>query len=74
MEFKFWSVLALAITLVGTVLNARKNIWGFYVWLVANMMWLVITWKMRDASLAIQYLVFTILNIYGIFEWKRKGR
>jgi nicotinamide riboside transporter PnuC len=72
MKFNFWSIVALLFTLSGTVLNSRKNIWGFYIWIIANLMWLIITWSISDASLTIQYLVFLILNFYGIWQWKKK--
>jgi len=72
MKFNLWSIIALTFTLIGTVLNAQKKILGFYIWIIANLLWLIVTWKFNDVSLTIQYLIFTILNFYGIWQWKKK--
>jgi len=73
MELKLCSIIALVITLLGTILNSRKNIYGFYIWIVANIMWLVITLKLQDISISIQYIIFILLNFYGIYQWKKKN-
>lgn len=72
MKFDYWSGMALFITLLGTVANSQRKIQGFYIWIIANLMWIFITWNYQDAYLTLQYVVFLILNFYGIWQWKKK--
>jgi hypothetical protein len=63
-----WS--ATFLSLVGAILNANKLISCFYVWSLANILWMGFAIKHRHWGLLIMNLVFLGINIFAIFKWK----
>ena len=66
-----WSATALSV--FGAVLNAKKLISGFYVWSLANVLWLYFGWKFKHWGLVVMNLIFLSINIYAIFNWSALG-
>lgn len=62
-----WSATALSI--FGAVLNANKLIAGFYVWSIANILWLSFSWKHKHWGLFVMNIIFLGINIWGIINW-----
>jgi len=60
-------------SLTGAILNARGKIAGFYVWIPANIAWVVWDWRMGEFSQAAVFIAFTAISVWGIYQWKRKG-
>ena len=70
--------IALALSLYGAYLNARKRISGFYIWIISNAFWMglngYIYFKGNTEILSqiFMFFIYTLLNFYGIYEWKKK--
>jgi hypothetical protein len=58
--------------LLGTVLNVKKNIWCFYIWSVANILWLAFDIFTGIYSRALLDFVQLIFALWGIKEWRKK--
>lgn len=69
-EIVMWIVSG--ISLLGTILNANRNRFGFYAWLVTNAFWVVVDFKAGLYSQAALFFAYFILAIVGIVQWKKK--
>lgn len=58
------------ISLIGSVLNARKSKWCFYIWILANTLWLIYDVYIGLYSRAALDIMQTIICISGIIYWK----
>lgn len=63
--------IAAFISLIGIILNARKNIWCWPVWTVSNFLWITYSGIQGDVPYIILWIVFTIFNLYGWWQWSR---
>ncbi len=56
----------------GAILNARKNVYGFYLWIVSNIGW--VAWDVMTESWGQIpfFAVCTIISAYGIICWNKK--
>lgn len=61
----------MAISLSGTVLNVKKNILCFYVWLVGDVLWCVFDLSSNMYGCSALDFVQVILSICGIISWKK---
>ena len=61
------------ISLVGLLYNARMNIKGYYIWLVANVAWIPLSVLAGAWYQTPIWIGFTIGSIYGIREWKARS-
>lgn len=57
--------------LFGAILNARKRIEGFYVWLVTDMLGALFLVKQGLYYMAGMYVLFAASCIYGIVHWRK---
>lgn len=64
-----WGATALSIG--GAVLNANQLIQGFYLWTIANILWILFGIKFKHWGLVIMNIVFLCINIFGVFTWWR---
>jgi len=62
-----WAATTLSV--VGALLNAKLNIFGFYLFIIANLLWMSFSWKHKHWGLLVMNLIFLALNIYGIYTW-----
>ena len=60
-----------AISLIGTVLNIRKNILCFYIWFVGDVLWFTFDFTQGTYGRSILDFVQVILAVCGIFSWKK---
>ena len=65
-----WALTALS--LLGTVLNVKKLRCCFYLWTVANILWLIYDIYIGLYSRALLDTVQLGFAIWGIIEWRRK--
>jgi len=71
--------IALILSIVGAILNARKLIIGFYIWTLSNVFWIALNIHLyiqgnpEVVSQIIMFVIYTILNFYGIYKWKKMG-
>ena len=61
------------IAIVGAVLNARQSIKGFYLWLVSNTGFIVINFLIGMPAQATLFIVYNIITVYGIYQWRKTG-
>jgi hypothetical protein len=61
------------ISLVGLLYNARMNIKGYYIWLVANVAWIPLSVLAGAWYQTPIWIGFTIGSIYGIREWRARS-
>ena len=62
-----WIATLLSVT--GAVLNAFLIKEGFYIWGVANFIWISVGLKHKMYGMALTFSVFLIINIIGIIYW-----
>jgi nicotinamide riboside transporter PnuC len=66
-------IIAVIVSVIGTILNARKNIKGFYLWAIGNGMLVIYMGIKAEYSLTAFYLFMIAMNIYGIQQWKKQN-
>ena len=62
--------IAVICSVVGIVLNARKVIWCWAVWIISNIMWTIHALTIKDWAAVCLWIVFTGFNIYGWYQWQ----
>ncbi|MEK6824370.1 MAG: nicotinamide mononucleotide transporter [Nanoarchaeota archaeon] len=60
---------AMAMSVIGAVMNAQLNVWGFYVFMLGNILWISFSMKHRHWGLFVTQVMFFALNVYGIWIW-----
>jgi len=58
------------LSLAGTVLNVKKLRACFFVWVIANILWLVYDISQALYSRALLDIVQTAFAVWGIIEWR----
>jgi len=61
--------IAFLFSMVGIVLNAKKIIWCWPVWLVSNVLWIIHMTQTHDNAALMTWVVFLAFNVYGYYEW-----
>ncbi len=62
-----WTATILSI--FGAILNAFLIKEGFYIWGVANFIWIVFGIKNKHYGMALTFFVFLVINIIGLLLW-----
>ena len=70
-----WELLVLVIAVIGVVLNNRKVIWCFPLWLISNTISAALHGYMGLWGLLARDAIFIALAIHGLYLWsgKKKG-
>jgi nicotinamide riboside transporter PnuC len=58
-----------AVSIIGAFLNARKNRWGFVVWICGNFGWIVVDVIYEMYAQILVWIIFSITSIYGFRKW-----
>ena len=67
------SIIAMLTGLGGNLLMAKKNILVYPVWILSNILWIIVGFLTYvNVSQMFMYSVYTIMQIYGWREWKKK--
>lgn len=59
------------VSLIGILLNAKKNILCWPIWLASNAGWIVYSIIQRDVPQVILWIAFSAFNVYGWMQWKK---
>jgi len=59
------------VSLIGILLNAKKKISCWPVWLVSNAGWIVYSLIQRDYPQIILWIAFSAFNVYGWIQWAK---
>lgn len=71
-----WTILSWvmsAVALMGTILNAEMNIYGFIFWLVSNAYMTIRFAYIGEYAQATLFLIYFLLAIRGIVAWQNKN-
>ena len=69
---EIFGIVATVLAILGVVLNNRKLIVCFYLWLVSNLITAGIHFDAGIYSLLVRDLTFFCLAIEGIYRWRKK--
>ena len=56
-------------SVAGAILNARKNRWGFVIWIIGNFGWIVVDIMCGLYEQIIVWVMLTGTSIYGFYVW-----
>jgi len=58
------------LTIFGAILNSMRNKWGFIVWIIANIGWIIFNALTETYSQIPVWLAMTVISIFGFINWK----
>jgi len=58
-------------SLVGVVLNIKKNHFCFWIWAITNFTWTVVDFWQGIYMQALLFFIYFWLAIYGLVEWRK---
>jgi nicotinamide riboside transporter PnuC len=61
-----------SVSLLGAVLNAKKSIVGFYIWIPANLAWVGYDIYIGQYAQAVLFIVYTAISTWGIYQWRKQ--
>jgi len=61
-----------ALSIMGAILNARLQKEGFYLWLIANTVFIIHNVRIEEYAQAVLWIVYQGISIYGLWTWNRK--
>jgi nicotinamide mononucleotide transporter len=64
-------IIATTLSIVGIILNAKKIIWCWHIWILSNIFWIIYSISTQQWSQLILWVAFLIFNFYGYFQWKK---
>ena len=70
--FTLLTVVLTISALVGVILNIKKNVLCFYIWLVTNISWAIVDFYKGIPAQGILFTIYAGLAVYGIIEWRKK--
>ena len=57
----------------GNLLMAKKNILVYPVWILSKILWIIVGFLTYvNVSQMLMYSIYTIMQLYGWREWKKK--
>lgn len=62
-----WSAMFLSV--LGALLISVKILQGYYVWLIANVLWMFFAKKHKHYGLLTMAISYFIINVIGIIRW-----
>ena len=63
-------VLGIITSLICVWLNTRQNVWGWFWAIISSGIYAIIFWQSNLKSDAELQIVFILLSLYGVYEWK----
>ncbi len=73
----WWDILSWtmsAIALLGTLMNAERNKWGFIFWLGSNLYMTITFWVNGLFAQSVLFFVYFLLAVRGLFSWSKKEK
>jgi len=61
--------IATILSVLGAILNANKQISGFYLWTISNILWIIYGYRSKQKYLTITFITYLIITLYGIWNW-----
>ena len=66
--------IASAISISGVLLNAKKKISCWPVWIFASFIWIYISIENKDIPQLILWSVFAVFDAYGWYQWNKERK
>lgn len=66
-----WGATILAVA--GAIVNAVKYIEGFYLFIIANILWMIFAVKHKHYGLLVMNIVFLLINFFALWFWYSTG-
>lgn len=60
------------LSLIGVILNIRKNRFCFVIWVGTNFAWAIIDFYEGIPAQGVLFLVYGGLALYGLYAWRKK--
>lgn len=60
---------AIVLSLLGNYLINKKNIFGFIVWIISNIIWIVGAIYANQPQQAVLFMSYIILCFHGLYQW-----
>lgn len=70
-----WTIIgwiATGLSFYGIVLNSKKRMSCWPVWLASNAFWMALGVSYKDSAMIVSQVGFIILNVYGWRAWIRE--
>lgn len=67
-------VIFFILSMIGTILNVRRDWRGFIFWAAANTGWVVIDFKAGLYAQSLMFLIYLVLALWGIYDWRKRPR
>jgi hypothetical protein len=76
LEYIYVDWLAFLFQIIGSVLLAKKNLLAWVFFIAGNILWLIyfIFWHPNLVVAIIQTTFFILLDIYGLWSWKKSKK
>ena len=71
-SYPYADSLVMVLSIVATILLAQKKIEAWYLWMIIDVVCVFLFFTKGIAFLAVEYLVFLGLAIYGFLNWKKQ--
>ncbi len=71
MLFTLITIVLTILALVGVVLNIKKYVACFWIWLVTNISWAVVDFYKGIPFQGVLFTIYAGLAVYGIWEWSK---
>ena len=72
-----WNILSWlmsGIALTGTIINAERNKYGFFFWLISNLYMTVRFAVIGEYAQMTLFFIYFLLAIRGIYSWSKKEK
>jgi nicotinamide mononucleotide transporter PnuC len=70
----YLEMISAIISVVGTLLVINKNKNGFLIWVVGNTLWTVYGIITRQYFFLAQYIIYTVISIFGFIKWLKEDK
>ena len=67
-----WIISILAV--IGVVLNIKKKSVCFVIWFFTNLSWCIIDAIKGIPSQSALFAVYTVLAVWGLYEWRKESK
>lgn len=71
-EITTWIISGMALT--GTILNSNRNKYGFILWFITNLFWVIVDFRAGLYAQSALFFAYTLLAVSGLVTWTKKEK
>ena len=71
-EIITWVISGMALT--GTILNSNRNKYGFILWFITNLFWVIVDFRAGLYAQSALFFAYTLLAVSGLVTWTKKEK